>query len=79
VQRALALDRPPPCLLRARRKVLPHRLPPLHALASSHSHIPYIPPHPRPCSRAAGSLGVPGLAEELAEPLLFCELMVFGT
>lgn len=30
------------------------------------------------CSRAAGSMGVPGLAEELAEPLLFCEMMVFG-
>lgn len=30
-------------------------------------------------SRAAGSMGVPGLADELAEPLLFCELMVFGS
>ena len=30
------------------------------------------------CSRAAGSMGVPGLADELAEPLLFCEMMVFG-
>jgi hypothetical protein len=30
------------------------------------------------CSRVAGSLGVPGLADELAEPLLFCEMMVFG-
>lgn len=36
------------------------------------------PPCPL-CSRAAGSLGVAGLADELAEPLLFCELMVFGT
>ena len=30
------------------------------------------------CSRTAGSMGVPGLADELAEPLLFCEMMVFG-
>ncbi|PRW58081.1 exocyst complex component SEC15A [Chlorella sorokiniana] len=30
-------------------------------------------------SRAAGSVGVPGLADELAEPLLFCEMMVFGS
>lgn len=30
-------------------------------------------------SRAAGSMAVPGLADELAEPLLFCEMMVFGS
>lgn len=29
-------------------------------------------------SRCAGSMGVPGLADALQEPLLFCELMVFG-
>lgn len=35
-------------------------------------------PCPSACSRAAGSMGVPGLADELAEPMLFCEMMVFG-
>ncbi|KAL4430682.1 hypothetical protein ABPG75_005938 [Micractinium tetrahymenae] len=30
-------------------------------------------------SRAAGSMGVPGLPDELAEPMLFCEMMVFGS
>lgn len=35
------------------------------------------PPGPA-YSRAAGSMGVPGLADELAEPMLFCEMMVFG-
>ncbi|KAL4432419.1 hypothetical protein ABPG77_001718 [Micractinium sp. CCAP 211/92] len=29
--------------------------------------------------RAAGSMGVPGLPDELAEPMLFCEMMVFGS
>lgn len=29
-------------------------------------------------SRCAASMGVPGLADTLQEPLLFCELMVFG-
>lgn len=37
--------------------------------------LPRVPPLR---SRAAGSMGVPGLAGELEEPLLFCEMMVFG-
>ena len=28
--------------------------------------------------RCAGTMSIPGLADELQEPSLFCELMVFG-
>lgn len=51
-----------------------------HTLRPSSSPPPNLPAPPRfTCaSRACDSCGVPGLAGELSEPLLFCELMVFG-
>ena len=51
-----------------------------HTPRPSSSPPPNLPAPPRfTCaSRACDSCGVPGLAGELSEPLLFCELMVFG-